>query len=339
MVTLPSKKFLLLISANTIAVFCVALPIDIDPKESTAPFNRQYSYIRDDSRSSYKQIMALKPHSIDEDHVAKYMMAAPSHQTRIDLSVNFPTPFTQGKLGSCTAASLIALLLYDMKKSGSQNLEMKSILYLYYWARFLENSVNYDSGVSLSDGLMAMQKFGVCRESLWEYNINNFTVKPTKEAYLDALAFKDHLDPKRINKVSQNLNVMKAMLNRGTAFACGIKIYESFESKSVENSGLVLMPQKGEESKGSHAVVFAGYDDDVNGGCFLVRNSWGPSWGTNFEGDHLKERGYFWLPYKYATNSKLAYDFWTISSIPYANDNNKSNSCLPKFLKKLISIF
>ena len=44
-----------------------------------------------------------------------------------------------------------------------------------------------------------------------------------------------------------------------------------------------------------------GYDDSKQ--WFIVRNSWGSNWGL---------KGYFTLPYPYATEAQLAADFWTI---------------------------
>ena len=50
-------------------------------------------------------------------------------------------------------------------------------------------------------------------------------------------------------------------------------------SKEVEKSGMLNMPQPGEEVEGGHAVVAAGYDDTQK--RFLVRNSWGIDWGMS----------------------------------------------------------
>ena len=61
-----------------------------------------------------------------------------------------------------------------------------------------------------------------------------------------------------------------------------------------------------EQFLGGHAVCLVGYDDNLNGGRFIARNSWGTSWG-----DH----GYFYMPYQVIQNKSMSSDFWTISTV------------------------
>ena len=63
----------------------------------------------------------------------------------------------------------------------------------------------------------------------------------------------------------------------------------------VGADGKIPYPGKGEKIVGGHAIVAAGYDDKMvinnsKPGAFLIRNSWGKTWG---------EDGYGWLPYDY----------------------------------------
>ena len=94
---------------------------------------------------------------------------------------------------------------------------------------------------------------------------------------------------------------MQGCLASGFPFVFGFSVYASFEGADVAKTGVVPLPQAGEQQLGGHAVLAVGYDDTPQ--RFIVRNSWGPSWGM---------AGYFTIPYAYLTNSSLADDFWTV---------------------------
>jgi C1A family cysteine protease len=59
------------------------------------------------------------------------------------------------------------------------------------------------------------------------------------------------------------------------------------------------MPEPRESSLGGHAVLVVGYNKKTE--RFLVKNSWGPSWGQG---------GYFTLPFEYVPG--YAFDAWTV---------------------------
>ena len=64
------------------------------------------------------------------------------------------------------------------------------------------------------------------------------------------------------------------------------------------------MPMADEQQLGGHAVLAVGYDEAQQ--RFVVRNSWGESWGVD---------GYFTMPYPYLLQGSLSSDFWTIRSV------------------------
>ena len=107
------------------------------------------------------------------------------------------------------------------------------------------------------------------------------------------------------NQVAQNLTSFKQCLASGFPFVFGFTVYSSFESEEVAQTGIVPMPDtENEQVLGGHAVLAVGYDDASQ--CFIVRNSWGSSWGDN---------GYFYMPYAYITNPNLASDAWEITNV------------------------
>jgi C1A family cysteine protease len=108
------------------------------------------------------------------------------------------------------------------------------------------------------------------------------------------------------------LNQLKSCLAEGYPFVFGFTVFDSFESETVTNTGLLDMPKTSESSHGGHAVMAVGYNDEVR--RFIIRNSWGSNWGN---------RGYFTMPYEYLTNPDLSSDFWTIRLTLKSKPNSK----------------
>lgn len=208
---------------------------------------------------------------------------------------NMPPVYDQGDLGSCTAQALGAA--YEIVLPG---LMCPSALFLYYNERVFINTVNIDSGALIQDGIKSLERHGVCPESEWPYIIEKFAIKPPNECYKSALSYK----VLRAYNIRNTLPAMQGSLAAGVPFTVGILIYNSFMSKKTEKTGIVKMPLRTDKKIGGHAVLVVGYDNSKQ--WFIVRNSWGPSWG---------DAGYFYLPYAYLLNSKLSSNLWTVNSI------------------------
>lgn len=218
----------------------------------------------------------------------------------VDLRPQMPPIFDQGNLGSCTANSSCALVWYTAIKEGHPSVE-PSRLFQYYNTRVLEGTVRYDSGASIRDSIKSMVKYGFAPETAWPYNISKFKTKPPVAAFNAA---KLEL-VKKYSSVPQTLDQIKGALAQGLPVDFGFTVYQSFESHEVATTGMVPMPQHGEKVLGGHAVLIVGYDDEKQ--VFIVRNSWGPEWGVG---------GYFYMPYAYVVNVRLASDFWVINAVP-----------------------
>lgn len=218
----------------------------------------------------------------------------------VDLRPQCPAVYDQGELGSCTANAIGGLCEFLEIKEGHTDF-VPSRLFIYYNERVLEGTVGQDAGAEIRDGMKVVNQLGAPHESLWWYNINKFTVRPSKNVYLDGLKHKVTV---YMNVDNTNLNLMKSCLAEGYPVVGGFTVYSSFESATVAQTGIVPMPKSGEQILGGHAVLVVGYDDAHQ--WFIVRNSWGTSWGM---------KGYFTIPYLYFTNNQLADDFWTARSI------------------------
>jgi C1A family cysteine protease len=215
---------------------------------------------------------------------------------RTDLTSKCPSVYDQGQLGSCTANAIAGAIEFDLIKENKTEF-MPSRLFIYYNERAIEGTVDSDSGAQIRDGVKSVASQGDCPEDLWPYDINKFADKPPQNCYDNAVQHK----AVQYQRVIRDLSQMKGCLASGYPFVFGFTVYQSFESQEVAQTGHASMPLSGEQAVGGHAVLAVGYDDSQN--WFVVRNSWGTSWGM---------KGYFTLPYSYLLNTNLSDDFWTI---------------------------
>jgi C1A family cysteine protease len=235
-----------------------------------------------------------KPDHRDLYYKPNYVLSALS--TKVDLRDKMPDIFDQSKLGSCTAQAVGGLSCYLQIVAGF-NYIMPSRLFIYYNTRLLENNVDVDSGGTIRTAMSVLARYGCPNESLWWYNITKFTVRPSQLVYKDGL----HRKILQYAKVPQTLSGMKAALIARHPIVLGFTVYPSF--MNVGSDGMVPMPENA-EPVGGHAVLIVGFDDAK--GRFIVRNSWGTDWGDN---------GYCYFPYEYFTNTILASDLWTATTM------------------------
>ena len=248
---------------------------------------RKYGWIRDlpDQRDHRQQ---LRPEGL----------LAPRLPAAVDLRPKCPPVYDQGQLGSCTANAIAAALEFDATRQG-QVIATPSRLFIYYNERSIEGTTASDSGAQIRDGIKSVAQWGDCPETEWPYDVSQFAVQPPPQCYTDAA---QHL-ALVYESINQDLDDLRGCLAAGFPFVFGFTVYASFESDYVARTGQVPMPHWFERVVGGHAVMAVGYDDATT--TFIVRNSWGSSWG---------DAGYFYFPYAYATGS-LASDFWTVRTV------------------------
>src|SRR6185437_870347 len=243
------------------------------------------------------ELLAMFPCSYKTKKVEK--MPNLANITQVDLTPNMPPVFDQGQLGSCTANALLGAYEYEMLKQKEPLMNL-SRLYLYYQERAMEGTVSQDAGAEIQDGVKVLQTTGVCRESLWPYDISKFAVTPPAAAAADAGSH-HVINAQRLSGTAADI---KQTLVNGTPIVFGIEVYDSFQTPTSDSTGVIAMPGPNDNVEGGHAIVIVGYDDNKQ--LFKFRNSWGAGWG---------DRGYGYLPYAYVTDSNLSSDFWVLSSV------------------------
>jgi uncharacterized protein YvpB len=104
-----------------------------------------------------------------------------------------------------------------------------------------------------------------------------------------------------------DVNAVKNALASGFPVVMGFTVYDSFEYDLNNTTGMMPYPNTASEQVlGGHAVTIVGYNDNLNGGRFIVRNSWGTSWGDG---------GYFYMPYQVVANKNMSSDFWIVCTV------------------------
>ena len=204
----------------------------------------------------------------------------------------------QGQLGSCTGQA-IAGAIEMLNKRNNKPTDV-SRLFIYYYTRLLEGTVNYDSGAYIRDGIKSCYTYGAPLESLWPHVIGKFRTRPSASANTDAARRKVTLYER-----ATNFDACINALSNGYSVVVGFTVYSSFMTSTVVRTGIMPYPNtRKEKILGGHAVLLVGYDSLAQ--RFIARNSWGTSWGAN---------GYFYMPYDVIKNTNMSADFWVIKSV------------------------
>jgi C1A family cysteine protease len=242
-----------------------------------------------------------------ETAVAKAASLASSQ----DLRPWCPPIEDQGSLGSCTANAAVALVEYFERRACGRHTDA-SRLFVYKATRNLLHWTG-DTGAFLRSAMGALVLFGAPPEAYWPYEISHFDDEPPAFAYAFGQNFKAvkylRLDPPGITPPDL-LGEIKKFLAGGFPSMFGFTVYSSIAQ--ADTTGKIPLPGEHEKVEGGHAIVAVGYDDAMkiansdagvsSQGAFLIRNSWGASWG---------DKGYGWLPYDYVTKG-IADDWWTL---------------------------
>lgn len=215
----------------------------------------------------------------------------------VDLRPLCPRVFDQGAIGSCVGCSTNAGFELLAKKQGQPF--TGSPLFVYYNARYLEQTTAYDAGAEIRDGVKGLSKFGTCSPDSWPYVPARLAKRPTKKAFVEG-ELHQALRYERID--SSSITNLKASIAAQCPVAFGFMVYDSFDS--IGRSGLMPMPRIRERPIGGHAVLAVGYDDKTQ--RVTVLNSWGTSWG---------DRGFFYMPYGFITDTDYADDFWSLQVV------------------------
>jgi C1A family cysteine protease len=249
-----------------------------------------------------KHVYNRKKDPIDtRDYKAKSYHLVPSISLppAVDLRNNFNIEiYDQTDIGSCTANAGGFAFEYDLNLQKQTDF-MPARLFIYWNERTLDGDTNQDAGSTLRQCMQAIHQFGVCPEQMWDYSDDNLYKSPTQDCFTNASA---HTATNYFS-IENNISALQGCLAAGYPWVCGIDVYESFESDTVAQTGVIPMPNaEKEQLLGGHAVACVGYDSSKK--HWIFRNSWNTTWG---------DKGYFYLSFDYTY--QYGSDFWTLRAI------------------------
>ena len=231
---------------------------------------------------------------------ASLELTDPSMDVREQLDLRaFDTPVkNQGSRPWCTAFATIGAVENLGKKFFKTELDLSEIHHFKSYGVY-----------QTSPSLNAARSIGFIDEVFWPYY-------GSKQTGADS---KVRAKIKASRKIQLNLSDVVSSIRNGEPVIINLDVNSSFMRPKI---GGVIVP--GGSSQGGHAIALTGVvlDDRVGGGgYFVIKNSWGSSWG-----DH----GYGYVPFSYC---KYSYCYaWALSDISVNDDGGKLRDKIPSDL-------
>jgi C1A family cysteine protease len=246
-----------------------------------------------------KNVFRVKADRPDKRDFKYNFLKSPTPRKVVDLRMWASPVEDQLQLGSCVGQAIVGAFELMINQLFPEKFVDLSRLFVYYNARLYEGGyyLDEDAGAYVRDGIKAVNKWGVCTETLWPYVIEQFASAPSIQSYEDAKT-----------RVIQNYYRMTTLgdvidaLNSSYPVVISMNVYDSFYNLTDSSMDTLPMPAAREELIGGHAVSLVGYD--LNKRLLLARNSFGADWGNN---------GYFWIPFEYAGKDVMDCWFFTIN--------------------------
>lgn len=220
----------------------------------------------------------------------------PVTQASADHILPMCTPVSyQGNLRACSANVTADALEILMGVRGQ--VTQLSRLFIYYNARTYHSSSDNDGGTYLRMAFEAIKRLGVCKEDSWPYVEANVNLRPPLNCYREANAHKVTGFYRIGATGAARVDAVEAAIRSDHPVTFGAQISAEIESYLGKSDAAFEPPST---PSGRHAMLLCGVRRRSGRREFMVRNSWGESWGI---------RGYAWFSEAYIA-ADTTRDLW-----------------------------
>lgn len=184
------------------------------------------------------------------------------------------TETDQLSIGAC-AGNATADAVEFLNAAAGQTPVQVSRLFIYNAARERAGLLQVDSGIYIRACFEVLSDIGVCREETWPYDVSKVFTRVSMKAQREATGHKIKGAYRIKEEGSDRLEQIVSALRAKHPVVFGTTLGQSFTS--LRGLGPVT-PPKNETPLGAHAMLIVGH---ISGKGFLVKNSWGRSWGED----------------------------------------------------------
>lgn len=195
------------------------------------------------------------------------------------------TDTNQYNLGSCAGNATADSVEILNAIEGRPPVQL-SRLFVYTLARNMTDAdgdgktdIDKDDGTYIRLCFDVLTKFGICREDLpvgkggWPYDVTKVSVLPDLMSMRAATGHRIHSYYRIAETGADRVQKMLDALRSNHPVVFGTQVDAAFEKLDDQTPWA-----RTGDSRGGHAMVVVGY---LTGLGFIVKNSWGPTWGVN----------------------------------------------------------
>lgn len=184
----------------------------------------------------------------------------------IDLRSTLPLTRDQGGRPTC-----LAFAVSDVHSCNFESTPHLSVEYLFYHSVQLMANPDRDAGITVREASLALSRFGQPLDVAWPYT--DPVCSPWRPP--DNL---DYIWRAQLQYTSGSIKLIEQFLHKNKPIVVIIELTRLFYQAKKDSA---IVPFHVEAGFDLHALIVVGMAEHEGERLFLVRNTWGPTWGDD----------------------------------------------------------